>query len=109
MATTTNYIIVGSDDPTLAYQLKAAGTGGSLTGVNLFAYNYHQTAADAKALMDDIGSAGVTSISRYLIGSDALQPYTGRKVNPSTFFTLTPGEAYYVKMATTANYVPSHY
>ena len=109
MLTTTNYVIVGSDDPALVYQLKAGGTGGSLTGVNFYAYNYHQTAADAKALMDDIGFASTTSVSRYLSGSDLLQPYTGRKTVPSTFFTLTPGEAYFVKMLTTVNYTPSHY
>jgi len=109
MLTTTNYIVVGSDDPALVYQMKASGTGGSATGVNLYAYNYHQTATDAKLLMDDIGSANTTSISRYLVGSDVLQPYTGRKTQPSTPFALTPGEAYFVKMLTTVNYTPSHY
>lgn len=109
MFTTVNYIVVGSDDPALVYQMKAGGTGGSLTGVNLYAYNYHQTATDAKGLMDDIGSANTASISRYVIGTDLLQPYTGRKTAPSTFFSLTPGEAYFVKMFTTANYTPSHY
>jgi len=109
MLTTVNYIVVGSDDPALVYQMKAGGTGGSLSGVNLYAYNYHQTATDAKLLMDDIGSANTTSISRYVIGTDLLQPYTGRKTQPSTPFALTPGEAYYVKMLTTVNYTPSHY
>lgn len=108
MLTTVNYIVVGSDDPAVAYQMKAAGTGGSLTGVNLYAYNYHQTAADAKALMDDIGFANTTSISRYVTSTDLLQPYTGRK-NGGTAFALVPGEAYYVKMLATVNYTPSHY
>jgi len=107
--TTVNYIVVGSDDPALVYQMKASGTGGSLTGVNLYAYNYHQTATDSKLLMDDIGSASVDRISRYLVTSDLLQPYTGRKVSASAAFALTPGEAYYVKMITTVNYTPSHY
>lgn len=109
MQTTVNYIAVGSDDPALQYQLKASGTGGSLNGINLYAYNYHQTATDAKLLMDDIGSVNTQIISRYVISSDSLQAYTGRKTQPSTFFTLTPGEAYYVKMQTTVNYTPSHY
>ena len=109
MFTSVNYVIVGSDDPALVYPLFQGGAGGSATGVTLYSYNYHQTAADAKALMDDIGFANVATISRYLSGSDALQPYTGRKTAPSTFFTLTPGEAYYVKMFTTVNYTPSHY
>jgi len=109
MFTTTNYVIVGSDDPALVYPLFQGGQGGSLTGITLYSYNYHQTAADAKALMDDIGFANVASVSRYLSSADALQPYTGRKTAPTTFFTLTPGEAYFVKMFTTVNYTPSHY
>jgi len=107
MATTVNYIVVGSDDPTIAYALTQAG-GGSNSGTNFFAYNYHQTAADAKALMDDIGFLNVTNIQKFLKATDTLQVYTGRK-SGGTAFVLTPGEAYFVKMATTVNYTPSHY
>jgi hypothetical protein len=107
MATTVNYIVVGSDDPTLAYPLAQAG-GGSNSGTNFYAYNYHQTAADAKALMDDIGFASVTNIQKFLKATDTLQSYTGRK-GGGTAFVLTPGEAYFVKVATTVNYTPSHY
>jgi hypothetical protein len=107
MATTVNYIIVGSDDPAIAYSLNAAG-GGSNSGTNFFAYNYHQTAADAKGLMDDIGFANVTNVQKFLKASDSLQSYTGRK-GGGTAFALVPGEAYYVKMATTVAYTPSHY
>jgi len=107
MAATTNYIVVGSDDPSLAYPLLQGGVG-SNSGTNFYAYNYHQTAADAKALMDDIGFANVTSISKFLKATDTLQLYTGRKAG-GTAFSLVPGEAYYVKMATTVNYTPSHY
>jgi hypothetical protein len=104
---TVPYIIVGSDDPAIAYNLQAAGAG-SLSGQSFFAYNYHQTATDAKALMDDIGFANVTSVARFLKASDTLQTYTGRK-GGGTAFALVPGEGYYVKMATTVNYTPSHY
>jgi hypothetical protein len=107
MATTVNYIVVGSDDPAVAYSLNQAGVG-SNSGQNLYAYNYHQTAADAKALMDDIGFANTTSVARFLKATDALQVYTGRK-GGGTAFPLVPGEAYYIKMATTVNYTPSHY
>ena len=108
MATTVNYIIVGSDDPTLAYTLAQAGVGVSATGQTLFAYNYHQTAADAKALLDDIGFANTTSVSKFLKATDTYQTYSGRK-GGGTAFALTPGEGYVVKMATTVNYTPSHY
>jgi hypothetical protein len=107
MAATVNYIVVGSDDPAIAYPLTQAGVG-SGSGTNFFAYNYHQTAADAKALMDDIGFANVTNVQKFLKATDTLQSYTGRKLG-GTAFALTPGEAYYVKMATTVNYTPSHY
>ncbi len=63
---------------------------------------------DAKALMDDIGFANVTNVSRYIKATNAFQSYTGRK-NGGLSFPLVPGEAYYVKMSTTVNYAPSHY
>jgi len=108
MATSVNYIIVGSDDPAIAYTLNQAAAGVSNTGTNFFAYNYHQTAADAKALMDDIGFANVSNVQKFLKATDTLQVYTGRK-NGGTAFALTPGEGYFVKMATSVNYTPSHY
>jgi len=107
MATSVNYIVVGSDDPAISYSLQAAGVG-SNTGQTFYAYNYHQTAADAKALMDDIGFANVTSVAKFLKLTDTLQTYTGRK-GGGTAFALTPGEAYFIKMTTSANYTPSHY
>lgn len=108
MNTTTNYIVVGSDNPTLAYTLNATQAGVSKSGTNLFAYNYHQTAATSKGLMDDIGFANVGNVQKFLKSSDGLQTYTGRKGSGADF-SLTPGEAYYVKMNTTVNYTPSHY
>jgi len=108
MLTATNYIVVGSDDPTLAYTLQATLAGTSKSGTNLYAYNYHQTAATAKGLMDDIGLANVANIQKFLKASDSTQLYTGRKGSGADF-NLTPGEAYYVKMLTTTNYTPSHY
>jgi uncharacterized protein YdeI (BOF family) len=107
MLTTVNYIVVGSDDPSLAYPLNQAGVG-SNSGTNFSAYNYHQTAADAKALIDDIGFAMTGSIQKFLKASDTLQSYTARK-SGGTAFALVPGEAYFVKMLTTVNYTPSHY
>jgi len=107
MLTSTAYIAVGSDNPTLAYTLSAAG-GGSNSGMNFFAYNYHQTAADAEGLMRDIGFANVSNVQKFLAASDTLQTYTGRK-NGGTSFPLSPGEAYFVKMLTTVAYTPSHY
>jgi len=108
MATATNYIVVGSDDPTLAYTLQATLAGTSKTGTNFYGYNYHQTAATAKGLMDDIGLANVTNIQKFVKSNDSLQLYTGRKGSPADF-NLVPGEGYFIKMATTVSYTPSHY
>lgn len=110
MNTTVNYIVVGADDPTQATNLQALQAGVSKSGTNLFAYNYHQTAATSKALMDDIGLANVANVQKFLKSSDGFQVYTGRKGTPGADFALTPGEAYFIKMNTTvANYTPSHY
>ena len=93
----------------LNYTLSATGVG-SLTGQSTLALpdNRQTGLADAKNLMDDIGFANVTSVARFLKASDTLQTYTGRK-GGGTAFALVPGEGYYVKMATTVNYTPSHY
>jgi hypothetical protein len=111
MAVTTNYIAVGADDPQQGYNFAATGAG-SNSGLNFFAYNYHQTAGDAEALMRDIGFANVSQVSKFLAATDTQQNYTGRKNAPvpNTAFSLRPGESYFVKMATTVpSYVPSHY
>jgi hypothetical protein len=108
MATTVNYIVVGSDDPALSYPLTQPGGGTSLDGTNFYAYNYHQTATDAEALLRDITFANTVNVSKFLAATNTFQTYTGRK-SGGTSFALAPGQAYYVKMATTVNYIPSHY
>ena len=107
MSTTVNYIVVGSHDPSFANPLNALGAG-SNSGTNFFSYPYHSTATTASALMNDIGLANVTSVQKFLKTTDGLQVYTGRKGSGADF-ALVPGEAYFVKMNTTVNYVPSHY
>jgi hypothetical protein len=107
MAATVNYIVVGSHDPAFANPLNAAG-GGSASGTNLFSYPYHSTATTASALQNDIGLANVTNVQKFLKATDGLQVYTGRK-GSGPDFALAPGEAYFIKMAATVNYSPSHY
>jgi hypothetical protein len=58
--------------------------------------------------MDDIGFASVLSVQKFLKATDGLQVYTGRK-GAGPDFALAPGEGYFIKMATTVNYNPSHY
>ena len=93
----------------LNYTLPQAGAGSNSGQSTLALPDNRQTGmADAKNLMDDITFASVTSVAKFLKASDTLQSYTGRK-SGGTAFALTPGEAYFVKMATTVNYTPSHY
>jgi hypothetical protein len=109
MTTTTPYIIVGSDDPAITYQLNAIQAGVSKSGTNFYAYNYHQTAADSISLMNDIGFTGTANIQRFIENSNGLEVYTGRKGSPNLNFPLVPGEGYFVVMTATVNYAPSHY
>jgi hypothetical protein len=109
MSTTTPYIVVGSDDPAITYSLNTIQAGVSKSGTNFYAYNYHQTAADSKALMDDVGFASTGNIQRYIEATNGLEVYTGRKGSPNVNFPLVPGEGYFVVMSATVNYAPSHY
>jgi len=73
MSTTTPYIVVGSDDPAITYSLNTIQAGVSKSGTNFYAYNYHQTAADSKALMDDVGFASTGNIQRYIEATNGLE------------------------------------
>jgi len=114
LKTSVQAIIVGSDDPTLSTSLVKSGTavdaGVSKTGKSFFSYNYHQTAATAKELMNDVGFATVSDIRRWVRSADTFgQVYTGRAGTPSPDFALIPGESYIISVKTSVNYTPSHY
>lgn len=108
MAADTNYIVVGSHDPSLQISLDA-GDGGvtSLNGTNFVAYPYHSTANDAQALLTEIGSTNVTSITQYVASTGSLVSYTN--VGGGTNFPLTPGEAYFIRSAADYLWTPAHY
>jgi hypothetical protein len=100
---------VGSDDPAISYTLSQPGAAAK-TGNNFYAYNYHQTAANAKTLMDDMGFQSVTQVQRFIKSTDTFATYTGRAPQSAAAnFNLTPGEGYFVKMKTSVSYSPSHY
>jgi len=109
MSTTTNYIVVGSHNPNASITLNRQQAGVSATGANLFSFPYHHTANTSKALMDDIGSASVASVARYIRATNSYESYTGRVGTPNANFTVALGEAYLIVMSTTTNYIPSHY
>ena len=94
----------------LNYPLNATTGGVSLSGTNALALPDNRQAGinSASALMNDIGLANTANVQTFLEASDSLQVYTGRK-GSGPDFALVPGEAYYIRMNTTVNYLPSHY
>jgi hypothetical protein len=109
MNTTTNYIIVGSHNPNATVTLNRTQAGVSANGTNLFAFPYHHTAGTSKQLMDDIGSASVANVQRYIKSTATFEVYTGRAGTPNPNYSLAVGEAYFIVMNTTTNYIPSHF
>ena len=101
----------------LNYTLNQVQAGVSLSGSSTLALpenrqagRYRSLATNAKELMDDIGLASVANVPRFIEATDGLESYTGRKTGSLPVpFPLTPGEAYFVRMKTTVNYIPAHY
>ena len=108
MINSTQYVIVGSHDPSFARMLLSSVDAGSNSGTNFYSYPYHSTAETAQQLMDDIGFADVANVQQFDRSNDSLTAYTGRKGSPVDF-NLVPGEGYFVKMINTVSYTPSHY
>jgi hypothetical protein len=105
MGSNSNYIVVGSHDPSAVIQLEAAGAA-SLSGTNLFTPPYHATASTASELFAELGNAPtVQSISKFTTSNDGLTAYTVGLAD----FDLNPGESYLIKMGSTVPYSPSHY
>jgi hypothetical protein len=63
---------------------------------------------NATNLITDIGPASTFGVTRYLKASNSFETYRQIKGFANNF-PLVPGEAYYVAMNTTVNYLPSHY
>jgi hypothetical protein len=95
----------------LNYPLNATQAGVSLSGTTTIALpdNRQSGINSASALMNDISLVNTANVQKFLQNTDGLQIYTGRKGTPGADFALVPGEAYFVKMNTTVNYIPSHY
>ncbi|MEW6680452.1 MAG: hypothetical protein AB1297_05495 [bacterium] len=101
----TNYVIVGSHDPSFGILLNTTGASAK-TGTNWISVPYHTTASNASELKSDVGST-CTQVSRHIRSSDALQTYTGKAGSPN--FPITPGEGYIIKVNADTTWTPSHY
>jgi hypothetical protein len=94
----TNWIVVGSHNPSLSLSLAAGGAS------NWVSVPYHATATDASTLFTQLG-ANVTQVSRWDNPTGSIQTWTGRGTN----FALTPGEAVVIKVGSVTPWTPAHY
>jgi len=97
----TNYIAVGSHDPSLEIQFKAQAVGVSKTGRNRFAPPYHAVASTAEELLTEIGAFSIEKFEPSVDGNSA---YPG-----VPDFALEPGNCYLVRVLSDTNYIPAHY
>jgi hypothetical protein len=90
----------------LNYQLLATGAG-SATGDNVVSLPYNRQSGlnNALDLMNDIGFANVGSVARYLEASNTFETYTGRKGSPGANFALASGDAVFVNMNASVDYI----
>jgi len=98
----------------LNYRLNAPAPGVSATGKNTLSLPYFRQTGQNNAfdLILDIGGGAVTpvlSVSKFNEATDTFTVYTGRMGAPAVGFSLAPGEAYFVNMASSVPYTPSHY
>jgi hypothetical protein len=91
----------------LNYALDGPGVNGSATGTSTLGLPFHQQTnlANALDLINDMNAAGpgtVNSVSKFVKSTDGLLTYTG---SAGENFSLVPGEAYFVQVAGTINYI----
>jgi alpha-glucuronidase len=90
------------------YPLDPALTNGSLTGTQTLAlpFNAQTNITNAEELINDIntvaGSSVVSTVSRLVKSTDALETYTGFSGDN---FAITPGEGYLVTVSGAVNYI----
>ena len=91
----------------LNYGLDGQGVNGSASGTSTLALPFHQqtnldVALDLITDMDAAGPGTVASVSKYVKSSDGLSTYDGAT---GENFDLLPGEAYFVTVDGTINYI----
>jgi hypothetical protein len=98
----TNYVSVGSHDPSHGVGLEAA-SGNS--GTNWISVPYHTTANNAQELYMDV--LNCTEVTCFVRSDDSLQTYLAGK--GAVNFPITPGEGLIVKVSANSTWTPSHY
>src|SRR5262245_17823242 len=108
VALTVGSLVASNMGFKLNYALNNTAAGVSKTGLNTLALpdNRQSGLGTAKQLMDDVGFASVDAIQRFIASSNGFLTYTGRApVSTAANFNLTSGEAVFVRMRTTTNYI----
>jgi hypothetical protein len=105
---TTDYIIVGSHNPTLPCTFNGTGMSGWAVNENTYAIPYHTTATNAGDLLTQIPNAGF--VQRFDPVADQRDSWFGAKIG-GTNFSISPGEGYFIQMTagTTASVTPEHF
>jgi len=95
----SNYIAVGSHDPAFEMLFDAD----SQTGRTRYSPPYHGVAADAAALLAEIGAF---RIEEFDPATDSNASYGG---SGEPNFPIEPGNCYLVRVTSDINYIPAHY
>lgn len=98
VSSASNWIVVGSHDPSFALSLQAGGA------YNWVSVPYHTTATDAGTLFSQIPNC--SQVSRWDTASGSFQTWNGSR---GTNFGLTAGEGLLVKVSTASSWTPAHY
>jgi hypothetical protein len=107
----SNWIVVGSHNPSLAVPLYALGAGH--TGLNWRAVPYHSTASTGATLWNQLntlaggGQEGLLEINQYQESNGTYKVYNADTFTDS--FNLVPGQSLLVKVASPLNWTPAHY
>jgi hypothetical protein len=97
VSASTNWIVVGSHNPSLAVTLTAGYS-------NYLAAPYHTTATTDNTLYSQI--TGCTKVARWNNATGAIQNYLGGR---TSLFNITAGEGYIVTVSGTTAWTPAHY
>ena len=105
-----DFVIVGSHNPTLQLNLTYAGS--TYVNTNWISIPYHTTSANAENLCDEIGGTcntlGNCEVGKFNVSTNSYTTWICQTTK-GTPFSLTAGEAVYVKVNTNTSFTPSHY
>jgi hypothetical protein len=109
VAQDSTYRILGLHDSTVDVVLIGADNPASLDGTNFLGVPYHTTAANARALYEELGGGDVY-ISRHIRATDSFNFYGySTDILPPNGWSLVFGEALIVRVPSDIVYHPSHY